>query len=182
MEFVSSSSLIPTATHDAVTNGPAWPLPPQSPPQAAVPHRVATCLCPPLLLLLLRLHLSNLPGVPTYLFSPSTNPKQTQKFFFSPLGTNLPNFLALFFLGFRILFSSLFFFFLILQLLDFFCFKQFFLLQIFFSPSTFGFFFCFRFDFLDFDFDFFASECSLNFLVFLLVLLFTIYNFTSIWN
>jgi hypothetical protein len=39
MEFVSSSSLIPTGTHDAVTNGPAWPLPPR-PPQAAAPHRV----------------------------------------------------------------------------------------------------------------------------------------------
>jgi hypothetical protein len=86
---------------------------------------------------LLLLHLSNLPGVPTYLLSPSTNPKQTQKFFFSPLGTNLPNFLALFFLGFRILFSSLFCK-KILQLLDFFCFKQFvlhfFSCYIFFSP------------------------------------------------
>jgi hypothetical protein len=42
MEFVSSSSLIPTGTHDAVSNGPrlAAGAPPKSPLQAAAPHRV----------------------------------------------------------------------------------------------------------------------------------------------
>jgi hypothetical protein len=42
MEFVSSSSLIPTGTHDAVSNGPrlAAGAPPKSSLQAAAPHRV----------------------------------------------------------------------------------------------------------------------------------------------